>query len=168
MARIDVEKARGTADMQGQLASSQVSVDINHNQANARAEQARGEAAYVETVARADAARVEVLGQAEATKIEAIGLADATRAEAVGLAQAKAIEAQGVATAQGLEAQKEALGEGATALVNAIKAIAEGQIKIMPDVLVSGGGGSVEGFAASLIKMFRDRGAVAIEAPDAA
>jgi regulator of protease activity HflC (stomatin/prohibitin superfamily) len=179
MARIDVEKARGTADMQGQLASSQVSVDINHNQANARAEAARGEAAYVETLARADAAKVEVLGKAEATKIEAIGLADATRvqamggaeasrAEAVGLAQAKAIEAQGVATAQGFEAQKQALGEGATAIVNAIKAIAEGQIKVMPDVLVSGGGGSVEGLAASLIKMFRDRDAVAIEAPDAA
>ncbi|HEY7625523.1 MAG TPA: SPFH domain-containing protein, partial [Ilumatobacteraceae bacterium] len=172
-ARIEVEKARGTADMQGQLATSLVSVDINRNQASARAEQARGEAAYVETVARADAAKVEVLGHAEATKIEAIGRADATRvqamgdaeasrAEAVGLATAKAIEAQGVATAQGFEAQKAALGEGATALVNAIKAIAEGDIKVVPEVLVTGNGGSIEGLAASLVKLIRDRGTAAL------
>ena len=34
-ARIEVEKARGTADMQGQLATSQVSIEINHNTAEA-------------------------------------------------------------------------------------------------------------------------------------
>jgi regulator of protease activity HflC (stomatin/prohibitin superfamily) len=177
-ARIDMEKARGTADMQGQLASSQVSVDINHNQANARAEQARGEAAYVETVARADAAKVEVLGKAEATKIEAIGFADASRvqamgiaeasrAEAVGLAQAKATEALGLAQAEGFEAQKQALGEGATALVAAIKAIAEGRINVVPEVLVAGGGnggGSIEGLAASLIQMIRGRATGAVDA----
>ena len=39
-ARIEVEKARGTADMQGQLATSQVSIEINSNSADARA--ARG------------------------------------------------------------------------------------------------------------------------------
>jgi len=178
IARIEVEKARGTADMQGQLASSQVSVDINRNQASARAEQARGEAAYVETVAKADASKVEVLGKAEATKIEAIGLADASRvqamgsaeasrAEAVGLAQAKAIEAQGVAQAEGFEAQKQALGEAATALVAVVKAIAEGGIDVMPDVLVTGsnGGGSLDGLAATLIQVLRGRdGAAALSA----
>src|SRR6185295_12912072 len=35
-ARIETEKARGTADMQAELASSQVSVEINRNQAAAR------------------------------------------------------------------------------------------------------------------------------------
>ena len=176
IARIEVEKARGTADMQGQLASSQVSVDINRNQASARAEQARGEAAYVETVARADAAKVEVLGKAEATKIEAIGLADASRvqamgsaeasrAEAVGLAQAKAIEAQGVAQAQGFEAQKQALGETATALVAVVHAIAEGGIDVVPDVLVAGGGGgSIDGLAATLIDLLHRRQPVAVGA----
>jgi hypothetical protein len=90
------------------------------------------------------------------------------RTEAVGLAQAKAIEAQGIATAEGFEAQKEALGEGATALVNAIKAIAEGQIKVVPEVLVAGSGGSIEGLAASLIKLVRDRPALPVESSDAA
>ncbi|MEZ5256134.1 MAG: SPFH domain-containing protein [Ilumatobacteraceae bacterium] len=35
-ARIEVEKARGTAEMQGQLASSQVSISIRQNEADAR------------------------------------------------------------------------------------------------------------------------------------
>lgn len=42
-ARIEVERARGTADMQGQLATSQVSIEINSNQAEAKAAEARGE-----------------------------------------------------------------------------------------------------------------------------
>ncbi|MFN8022488.1 MAG: SPFH domain-containing protein [Acidimicrobiales bacterium] len=162
LARIEVEKARGTADMQGQLATSQVSIAINQNQAEAKAAQARGEASYVETTARAEATKVEVLGKADASRIEALGMAEAakvaavggaeaSRAEAVGLAEAKAAEALGLARAQGFEAQKEALGPQATAIVAAINAIAEGRIDVMPDVLVTSGG-SIEGLAATLIR----------------
>ncbi|MGE4164255.1 MAG: SPFH domain-containing protein, partial [Vicinamibacterales bacterium] len=162
-ARIEMEKARGTAEMQGQLASAQVSVEINHNQANARAEAARGEAAYVETTARAEATRVEVMGRAEAAriesvgraeavKVEAIGAAEASRTEAVGLAEAKATEALGLAKAEGFEAQKQALGEVATALVAVAGAIADGKITVVPEVLVTGGGGSVDGLAATLVR----------------
>ena len=162
-ARIEVEKARGTADMQGQLASSQVSIEINHNAAEARAEQARGEAVYVETTARAEATKVEVMGKAdasrisniglaEATKVQAVGAAEASRAEAVGLAEAKAAEALGLARAEGFEKQKEALGAAATAIVAAINAIAEGGVDVMPNVLVTGGGTSLDGLAATLIQ----------------
>ncbi len=165
-ARIEVEKARGTADMQGQLASSQVSIEINANAAEARAAHARGEAAYTETTARAEATKVEVLGRADATRIEvlgnaearkvsAVGAAEASRAEAVGLAEAKAVEALGLARAEGFEAQKLALGPQATALVAAINAIAEGRINVMPEVLVTGAnGGSIEGLAATLMRRF--------------
>ena len=164
-ARIEVEKARGTADMQGQLASSQVSIEINSNAAEARAAQARGEAAYTETTARAEATKVEVLGRADATrisvlgaaeasKVQAVGAAEASRAEAVGLAEAKAAEALGLARAEGFEAQRQALGPQATAIVAAINAIAEGRVDVMPEVLVTGGGGSIDGLAASLIRRF--------------
>ncbi len=162
LARIEVEKARGTADMQGQLATSQVSIEINRNTADARAEAARGEAAFVETTARAEATKVEVLGKAdasrienmgraEATKVQSVGAAEASRAEAVGLAEAKAAQALGLARAEGFEKQKEALGPAATALVAAINAIAEGGVNVVPDVLVTGGS-SIEGLAAALIR----------------
>jgi regulator of protease activity HflC (stomatin/prohibitin superfamily) len=129
--RIEMEKAKGTADMQGQLANAQVGVEIEQNRANAREAEARGDAAYV-----------ELTGRAEATKVEAIGLANA-----------KATEALGVARATGFEAQKDALGGGATAIVAVANAVADGHITVVPDVLVAGGGGgSLDGLAATLIK----------------
>jgi uncharacterized membrane protein YqiK len=130
-ARIEMEKAKGTADMQGELANAQVSVDINRNRADAREEQGRGESAFVELTGKGEAARVEALG----------------------LAEAKATEALGLARAAGFEAQKEALGQAATALVAVANAVADGKITVVPEVLVAGGGGgSIDGLAASLIR----------------
>jgi regulator of protease activity HflC (stomatin/prohibitin superfamily) len=133
-ARIEVEKARGTANMQAELATAQVSVDISASQAQAREKEATGEAAYV-----------RLTGQAEAD-----------RTQAIGLAEAKATEALGLAKATGFEAQRTAIGEVATALVAVAGAIADGQIDIMPDVLVTGGGGSFEGLAATLMQAVRN------------
>ena len=134
-ARVEMEKARGTADMQGQLAQSQVSIEINRNDAEARTAQGQGEASYVELTGRAEAAR----------------------REAIGLAEAKATEALGLAKAEGFEAQRVAIGETATALVAISSAVSEGHIQVVPDVLVTGGGGSFEGLAASLIGAVRGR-----------
>ena len=145
-ARVEVEKARGTADMQVELAAAQVSVEISTNQARAREAEARGEATYVRTTGRAEA----------------------DRTEAIGLAEAKAAEALGLARATGYDAQRQAIGEGATALVAVAGAIAEGQIDIMPEVLVTGGaGGAFDGLAATLMNMFRPNGR-SVERPDQA
>lgn len=135
--RIEMEKAKGTADMQAELANAQVSVEIQRNRADAREAEATGEAAYVERT-----------GRAEATKVEAIGLAEA-----------KATEALGVARATGFEAQKEALGPAATAMVAVANAVADGHISVVPDVLVTGGGGSLDGLAAQLIRYLGTNGA---------
>ena len=134
IARIEMEKAKGTADMQAQLATSAVGISIKDNEAQAREAQARGEAAYV-----------ELTGKAEAAKTEAIGLAEA-----------KATEALGLARAAGFEAQTQALGQGPTALVAVANAVADGHITVVPDVLVtsSGGGGALEGLAATLMRTF--------------
>jgi uncharacterized membrane protein YqiK len=131
--RIEMEKAKGTADMQAKLAQSQVTIDIRKNEAASREAQAQGEAAYV-----------ELTGRAEATKVEAIGLAQAAATEALGLARA-----------EGFRAQKEAVGEMATALVAIANAVADGNITIVPEVLVTGGGGAFEGLAATLMRTLR-------------
>jgi len=134
--RIEMEKAKGTADMQAQLAQSAVGVDIKRNQAQAREAEATGQAAYT-----------RLTGQAEAAKVQAIGLA-----------QAKATEALGLARARGFEEQKKALGSTATALVNSINAVAEGHVTVVPEVLVAGGGGSFEGLAATLMRSITNGG----------
>ncbi len=130
VARVEMEKAKGTAEMQAQLAASQVGVGIKQNEALAREAEARGQASYV-----------ELTGRAEAAKIEAIGLAEG-----------KAVEALGLGRAEGFKAQREAIGEIATALVAVANAVAEGKITIVPEVLVTGGGGAVEGLAATLMR----------------
>jgi hypothetical protein len=118
-ARIEMEKARGMADMQAELASAQVSIEIKGNRAKAREAEAGGEAAYV-----------RLTGQAEADRVRAVGLAEAA-----------ATEALGVARAAGFTAQRDAIGETPTALVALANAVAEGKINIMPDILVTGGEG---------------------------
>jgi regulator of protease activity HflC (stomatin/prohibitin superfamily) len=125
--RIEMEKARGTADMQAQLAQSAVGIEIQNNEASAREAQARGEAAYV-----------EMTGRAEAAKTEAIGLARAA----------------------GYREQTDALGQTATALVAVANAVAEGNITVVPEVLVAGGGGAIEGLAAALMRTLGTNGNV--------
>ena len=82
------------------------------------------------------------------------GEAEAAKRQAIGLAEAKAAEALGLARAVGFEAQKEALGGAATAMVAVANAVAEGHITVVPEVLVTGGGGGgpIDGLAATLMR----------------
>jgi uncharacterized membrane protein YqiK len=111
------------------------------------------EAKAVEAKGLAEATAVEAVGLANAKAIEAKGLADGKAVEAIGLARAEATEAVGIAAAKGYEPQVAALGAPATALVAISQAIAEGHVTVVPEVLVTGGGGgSLDGLAASLIR----------------
>jgi uncharacterized membrane protein YqiK len=105
-------------------------VDINRARADARKAEADGEAAYV-----------ELTGAAEGSRRRAIGLGDAAATEALGLARAK-----------GYGAQVQSLGAGSTAAVAIANAVSEGGLQVVPEVLVSGGGGAVEGLAATLMR----------------
>jgi len=64
--RIETEKARGTADMQAQLAQSAVGVDIKKNNAEARKAEADGESTYIERTGTAQGAQVRAVGLARA------------------------------------------------------------------------------------------------------
>jgi uncharacterized membrane protein YqiK len=123
--RIATEAATGKADMQKQLAQSEVGITIKKNNADARVQEARGESEYVKQT---------------------------------GMAQADVIRAQGVAKADGFKAQNEAIGQTGTMLVNVATVLADKSIKIVPDILVTGGGNSVDGLAATLTRMFSGKG----------
>ena len=69
--RIAMEQAKGTADMQAELAKSQVGVDIKVNNANARKAEADGEATFIRETGAAQGAEVEAVGLARATGYEA-------------------------------------------------------------------------------------------------
>ena len=85
----------------------------------------------------ADSRAQEARGESEFTK-------------QTGLAQADVIRAQGVARADGFKAQNEAIGASGTLLVNVATVLADRNVKIMPDILVAGGGSALDGLAATL------------------
>jgi len=68
--RTETEKAKGTADMQADLAKSQVGVDIQSNRTAARKMEAQGEATYIEETGAAQGAQVKSVGLARAEAYE--------------------------------------------------------------------------------------------------
>jgi regulator of protease activity HflC (stomatin/prohibitin superfamily) len=131
--RITTEKAKGTADMQAELAKSAVNVDIKKN----------------------EAAQVKIQAEAYQYKKEAEGRGDSYYVSETGKAKGAEIEAVGIARAKAAEELRKAVGEQGTTLVNVIDAVMKGDKKIMPDILVAGGGnnsGSLDGLAATLMK----------------
>ena len=124
-ARGDVAHRDGEGEGHGrtcrsQLASAQVGVQIKTNEAQAREQEAKGEAAYV-----------QLTGEAEA---------DA----APGHRSRRGQGHRGARPRPGHRASRrssEAIGEAATAVVAVANAVADGHITVVPEVLVTGGGG---------------------------
>jgi hypothetical protein len=114
-------------------------------------EQSKGRADMQAQLAQSKIGIEIKVNNAEARKAEADG--EATYVEKTGTAKGAEIRAVGLARAEGFKAQVEALGSQATALLNVATALAESHIKIVPDVLVSGGqGGILDGYLANLLK----------------
>ncbi|MBI3818772.1 MAG: hypothetical protein HY286_08790 [Planctomycetes bacterium] len=86
---------------------------------------------------------------AEGRKAEAEG--DATYVEKTGTAKGAEIRAVGLARAESYRAQVEALGANATAILNVATALAEAKVKLVPEVLVSGGSGVLDGVLAKFL-----------------
>ncbi len=133
--RIQTEKSKGTADMQAALAKEAVGVDIEKN----KAEQVR---------VQADAAKFRrtAEGDGEAHYRQATGEAAGAEIRSIGLARAEAAEKL-----------KAAMGEQGTVFVNVADALMKGEKRVVPEILVAGGGSSVDGLAAVLMKMFTNK-----------
>jgi hypothetical protein len=69
--RIEMQQAKGQADMQALLAKSKIGVDIKSNDSAARKAEAEGEAFYVEKTGAAKGAEVRAIGLARAEGFEA-------------------------------------------------------------------------------------------------
>lgn len=129
--RVATEATTGRADMQRDLAKSSIGIDINKNNADARVQQARGESEFIKQTGTAQA--------------------DVIRAQ--GTAQADVIRAQGLSKAEGFRAQNEAIGATSTTLVNIATVLADKGAQFVPQILALGGGGAMDGLAATLTKV---------------
>jgi len=74
------------------------------------------------------------------------------------------VRSVGLARAEAYQRQVAALGSNATALVNAVEALAESNVPFVPETLVMGGGGSLDGVLALLMRQLGSNGATPAEA----
>jgi hypothetical protein len=114
-------------------------------------EQSKGRAEMQARLAQSKVGVEIKSNEADARKLEADG--EALYVEKTGAAKSAEVRAVGLARAEGFQAQVAALGPQATALLNIANSLAEGHIKLVPDVLVTGNNtGLLDGLVASLMR----------------
>jgi len=147
----EVETFQRQRDAQDQ----RIAMEQSKGTADMQAELAQSKVGVDIQTNRAAARKAEADG--EAAYIRETGIAKGAEVEAVGLARAKAYREQVLA-----------LGQTPTAVVNAINALAEKGVKIMPEILVAGGGvSSLDGLAGTLMRYLNVGAASAPAAPAA-
>jgi hypothetical protein len=116
--RQTLERETAVANLQGDVVKSEQMVRISEKNALARAEVAKGEAAFVRAQAEAESAAVRMKGEAEAAAIRATG---AAKAEAYRLG-------------------RESLGEAGYVATQMASILGENRVKLVPDIAVGGDG----------------------------
>lgn len=151
--RQGMEKETAIADMQKDIVKAQQSVEIAERTANATVKKAEGDAAGVKLAvgAEAEATKLRAYAEAESTKAraqadsEAIKLKASAQAEQIsltGTAEAGKILAIGKSTAEAYELAVNALGGENFTKYKITEELSKGHIKLIPDVLIGGNGGS--------------------------
>ncbi|MHB8896216.1 MAG: SPFH domain-containing protein [Candidatus Geothermincolia bacterium] len=119
-------------------------------------EQARGTADMQAKLAQSKVGVSIKQNDANARKAEADG--DATYIRETGKARGAEVEAVGMARAKAYQAQVLALGQNPTALVNAVDSLSKSGQKFVPNILVVGSGGTLEGLAAQVMGLVESQG----------
>ena len=126
-----LESEKALADMQGQIVTADQSVNIASKKADAAVKESEGHAKSVKLAAEADAEKIRVTGEAEASKIEAIGKA----------------------TAESYQKQVAAMGPENFSKLKIMEEIGKNGIKLIPEILVNGGGSGSEVGTLATIEM---------------
>lgn len=156
------EKETAIADMQKEIVKAQQSVEIAMRTADAAVKKSEGDAKSVKlnVEAEATATRMRAEGEAAATRARASAQAEATKLNAdaeaeriskTGLAEAEKIMAIGKSTAEAYELQVKAMGGDNFTKFKITEEIGKGNIKIIPDLIVSGNGNSSDGSLSGLM-----------------
>lgn len=129
ISRQTYEKETAIADMQAEVVKADQGVQISERHADAAVKKATGEARSVKIAAEADA---------ESTRLRAS--ADATKTTLIGEAEANATLAKGKANAESYKLAVDAMGKENFTTYKVTEEIGKSKIKLMPDVLINGGG----------------------------
>ncbi|GAA4757696.1 SPFH domain-containing protein [Flavobacterium hankyongi] len=159
--RQGMEKETAIADMQKEIVRASQSVEIAQRTADATVKKAEGDATSLKlnVNAEAEATKMRAIADAEATKAKAAAQAEATRLNAsaeaekiskTGLAEAEKIMAIGKSTAESYQLQVSAMGGDNFTRYKITEEIGKGNIKVIPDVLISGTNGADGGISGLL------------------
>ena len=151
--RQGMEKETAIADMQKEIVRASQSVEIAQRTADATVKKAEGDATSLKlnVNAEAEATKMRANAEAEATKARAGAQAEATKLNAsaeaeriskTGLAEAEKIMAIGKSSAESYQLQVTAMGGDNFTRYKVTEEIGKGNIKVIPDVLISGNAGS--------------------------
>jgi uncharacterized membrane protein YqiK len=149
--RQSLEKETAIAEIQKEIVKADQGVLIAERIADASVKKATGEANSVrlqstaeadrlKLLASGDAERIRVLAKANAEQIELLAKAEAEKISLTGNAEAGKILAIGKSNAESYKLSVEAMGGDNFTQLKVMESIGAQHIKIMPDVLISGGG----------------------------
>ena len=146
-----LEKETAVADMQKEIVKADQGVLIAERIADAAVKKATGEASGVKIssvaeadrlkiIANADAEKTKVTANAEAEKIKALANAEAEKISVTGKAEAEKILAIGKSNAESYKLSVDAMGGDNFTKLKVTEQIGKERIKIIPEVLITGGG----------------------------
>ena len=146
--RISFAKKKAEADQQPAIIAAQSGIEIARHEASQMEERAKGTAKQIEIEATATAGRVKQIGDAEAS----------------------VIESKGAATAKAYAEQGAALTPEGLTVIEIMRMVSEGKVKIVPDVVAGGGnsgGGMVDLLLADMVQRSREPKAPSLSAAPA-
>lgn len=139
------EKETAIADIQKDIVKADQGVIIAERIADAAVKKASGEASSLKIQAAAEAERVKLQAGAESERVKLVASAEAEKIAKTGSAEAESILAIGKANAEAYELAVKAMGEGNFTQLKITEHIGREKIKLMPDLLITGGGGGSGG-----------------------
>jgi uncharacterized membrane protein YqiK len=157
-----LEKETAIADMQKEIVKADQGVWIAERVADASVKKATGDANSVRLQANAEGDRLKLLAtgeaektrllaKAEAEKIELLAKANAEQISLTGNAEAEKILAIGKSNAESYKLSVSAMGGNNFTQLKIMENIANQNVKIMPDILIGGGGDSANGGISGLL-----------------
>ena len=157
-----LEKETAVAEMQKEIVKADQGVLIAERIADASVKKATGDANSVRLQANAEgdrlklmatgeAEKVRLLAKAESEKIELLAKANAEQITLTGNAEAEKILAIGKSNAESYKLSVEAMGGNNFTQLKVMESIATQNVKIMPDVLIGGGGDGANGGISGLL-----------------
>ncbi|MFI5150324.1 MAG: SPFH domain-containing protein [Bacteroidia bacterium] len=162
--RQSLEKETAIAEIQKEIVKADQGVLISERIADAAVKKSTGEASSIkiqanaeaerlQVIARGEAEKVKLLASAEAERVKMIANAEAERISVTGNAEAEKILAIGKSSAESYKLAVDAMGGDNFTRLKITESIGKEHIKIIPEVLITGGEGGANGPISGLLGM---------------